>query len=255
MTTSRVGINKNNKRLKVLITGGSRGIGRGISHVLNDANYEVIAIGKNKNPEFLNSNIRYIQADLSTTSGIDYVTKLISIERPSILINCLGIERNCSFTETTKEDYNLVMNTNVTCHVSLTKAVIPYMLKDGWGKIIFITSVWGNVGTRNRAIYTMSKFALHGLALSLADEYGKDGIRINCIAPGFINVDETSNPGRGKDRNDFLAKKIPVNRLGHPEEIGKTVKWLISKDSDYISGQVIVVDGGFQNSGSRGEKF
>ena len=75
------------------------------------------------------------------------------------------------------------------------------------------------------------------------------------VAPGFINIDETSNPGRGKYRNDFLSSKIPVNRLGQPEEIGKTVKWLISKDSDYISGQVIVVDGGFQNSGSRGEAF
>ena len=101
----------------------------------------------------------------------------------------------------------------------------------------------------------MSKFALHGLALSLADEYGKDGISVNCVAPGFINIDETSNPGRGKERNDFLSSKIPVNRMGQPEEIGKTVKWLISKDSDYISGQVIVVDGGFQNSGSRGEAF
>ena len=243
------------KRLKVIITGGSRGIGRGIAHVLHHANYKVIAISKNKEAKFLNSEIRYIQADLSTTDGIEVITELISLEKPSILINCLGIEKNCKFTETTKENYDLVMRTNVTCHVELTKSIIPNMVKDGWGRIIFITSVWGNIGTSKRAVYTMSKFALHGLALSLADEYGKDGIRVNCVAPGFVDVDETANPGRGKKRNNFLANKVPIQRLGQPEEIGKTVKWLISEDSDYISGQVIVVDGGFQNSGSRGENF
>ena len=241
------------KRLKVIITGGSRGIGRGIAHVLHHANYEVIAIGKNKEAKFLNSEIRYIQADLSTTDGIEVITELISLENPPILINCLGIEKNSEFIKTTKENYDLVMRTNVTCHVELTKAVIPHMVKNGWGRIIFITSVWGNIGTCRRAVYTMSKFALHGLALSLADEYGKDGIRINCVAPGFVNIDETSIPGRGQKRNNFLANKVPIQRLAQPEEIGKTVKWLISEDSDYISGQVIVVDGGFQNSGSRGE--
>jgi 3-oxoacyl-[acyl-carrier protein] reductase len=240
---------------KVLITGGSRGIGRGIAHTLNQEGYSVIAIGKSEKAEFLNSDIRYIQADLSTSNGIDKICDFILSEKPVILINCLGIEKNSKFTQITQEDYNIVMRTNVTSHVELSKAVIPIMKENGWGKIVFITSIWGSLGTRNRAVYCMSKFALHGLALSLADEYGKDGICVNCIAPGFIDIDETSNPGRGKDRNDFLSSKIPVNRMGQPEEIGKTVKWLISKDSDYISGQVIVVDGGFQNSGSRGEAF
>jgi len=244
-----------NKPLKVLITGGSRGIGRGIAHVLHQANYEVIAIGQNKEATFLNPEIKYVQADLSTSDGIEVITELISLENPPILINCLGIEKNSEFTKTTKENYDLVMRTNVTCHVELTKAVIPHMVKNGWGRIIFITSVWGNIGKSRRAVYTMSKFALHGLALSLADEYGKDGIRINCVAPGFVNIDETSIPGRGQKRNNFLANKVPIQRLAQPEEIGKTVKWLISEDSDYISGQVIVVDGGFQNSGSRGESF
>ena len=248
-------MNEKNKRLKVLITGGSRGIGRGIAHILNQANYEVIAIGMNKEAKFLNSEIRYIQADLSSSDGIDVIAQLISVEEVPILINCLGIEKNCKFIETTKENYDFVMRTNVACHVELTKAAIPNMIKNGWGKIIFITSIWGSIGTRNRAVYTMSKFALHGLALSLADEYGKDGIRVNCVAPGFVNIDETSNPGRGQKRNEFLASKVPINRLGSPEEIGKTVKWLISEDSDYISGQVVVVDGGFQSSGSRGERF
>jgi 3-oxoacyl-[acyl-carrier protein] reductase len=244
-----------NKKLKVLITGGSRGTGRGIAHVLHKAGYEVIAIGKNKQAEFLNPEIRYIQANLSIPIGVSKITQLIEHECPPILINCLGIEKNSIFTEMTKENYNLVMNTNVTCHVELAKAAIPHMVKNNWGRIIFITSVWGNIGTCRRAVYTMSKFALHGLAMSLADEYAKDGIRINCVAPGFVNIDETSTPGRGEKRNEFLANKVPVQRLCQPEEIGKTVEWLISKDSDYISGQVIVVDGGFQNSGSRGEVF
>jgi len=244
-----------NKNRKVLITGGSRGIGLGIAHVLNQANYEVIAIGKSIESKFLNPEIEYIQADLASSKGIEKIKKLISLENPSILINCLGIEKNSKFIEIIKEDFDKVIRTNVTSHFELTKSIIPNMVKNQWGRIIFITSVWGSLGTRNRAVYTMSKFALHGLAMSLADEFAKDGIRVNCVAPGFVNVDETSLPGRGEKRNNFLASKVPAQRLGKPEEIGKAVKWLISEDSDYISGQVIVVDGGFLNSGSRGENF
>ena len=246
---------RTSKKLKVIITGGSRGTGRGISHVLHKAGYEVLAVGQSKKAEFLNPEIKYIQANLSISNGVSKITELVEQERPLILINCLGIERNSIFTEMTKENYNLVMNTNVTCHVELAKAAIPYMVKKKCGRIVFITSVWGNIGTCRRAAYTMSKFALHGLAMSLADEYAKDGIRINCVAPGFVYVDETSIPGRGVKRNKYLANKVPAQRLCQPEEIGKTVEWLISKDSDYISVQVIVVDGGFQNSGSRGEVF
>jgi len=244
-----------NKKTKVLITGGSRGIGRGISHVLHEAGYEVIAIGKSKQAKFLKSEIRYIQANLATPSGVSKVCSLIDNEIPPILINCLGIEKNSNFTDITQKDYKLVMDTNVTCHVELSKKVIPHMIKNKWGRIIFITSIWGNIGTRRRAVYTMSKFALHGLAMSLTDEYAKHGIGINCVAPGFIYTDETSARGRGKKRNQFLADKVPAQRLGRPEEVGAAVKWLVSKESDYISGQVIVVDGGFQNSGSRGEPF
>ncbi len=245
----------NETKLKALITGGSRGIGRGIAHVLHGAGYEVIAVGKSKEAKFLKPEIRYVQADLATPEGVARVSELIDMEKPPILINCLGIERNSDFTDTTAEDYKLVIDTNVTCHVELSKKAIPHMVQNKWGRIVFITSVWGNIGTRRRAVYTMSKFALHGLAMSLADEYAADGIRVNCVAPGFIYIDETSIPGRGEKRNQFLADKVPVKRLGQPEEIGHTVKWLVSKESDYITGQVIVVDGGFQNSGSRGEAW
>ena len=119
---------------KVLITGGSRGIGRGIAHTLNQEGYRVIAIGKSEKAEFLNSDIRYIQADLSTSNGIDKICNLILSEKPVILINCLGIEKNSKFTQITEEDYNLVMRTNVTSHVELSKAVIPNMIEIGWGK-------------------------------------------------------------------------------------------------------------------------
>ncbi len=241
---------------KVLITGGSRGIGRGISHVLHKAGYEVIAVGKSPQAKFLKSGIRYVQADLATLPGVSKISKLIDKEKPLILVNCLGIERNSDFLDITPENYKLVMDTNVTCHLELTKRAIPHMLKNKWGKIIFIMSVWGLVGTRRRAVYTMSKFALHGLAMSLADEYAKYGIRVNCVAPGFIYIDKTSpSGGRGEKRNKFLAAKVPAQRLGQPEEIGHAVKWLISEESDYISGQVIVIDGGFKSSGSRGEPF
>ncbi len=83
------------------------------------------------------------------------------------------------------------------------------------------------MGASQHAVYTMSKFALHGITSSLTDEYGKDSIKINYVAPGFVYIDETSNPGWGLDRNEFLSSKVPTQRLCNPEEIGKTVKWLI----------------------------
>ncbi len=251
MTTHEHGERDNS----VFVTGGSRGIGRGIAHVLYDAGYSVSVIGKSPTAKFLKPGIRYIQADLSSPEGVNLISDIIDTEHPNILVNCLGIEKNSLFTDITKENYELVMRTNVTCHLELTQKAIPHMVKNGWGKIVFITSVWGSMGTRRRAVYTMSKFALHGLAMSLADEYAQDGIRVNCVAPGFIYVDETSIPGRGSERNTFLARKVPLGTLGRPEDIGNTVKWLVSHESDYVTGQVIVVDGGFKNSGSRGEPF
>jgi len=237
---------------RVIITGGSRGIGRGIAHVLGQAGYKVTAIGKSQKARYLKPDIGYLQADLSTPGGVERACQLIDREPPAILVNCLGIEKNGYFTDLKPRDYRKVMDTNVTCHVELSRRVIPYMQKEKWGRIIFITSIWASTGTHRRAVYTMSKFALEGLAMSLADEYASDGIRVNCVAPGFIYIDETSLPGRGKQRNNFLAKMVPAGRLGRPEEIGDTVKWLVSKEADYVSGQVIVVDGGFLNSGSRG---
>jgi NAD(P)-dependent dehydrogenase (short-subunit alcohol dehydrogenase family) len=93
------------------------------------------------------------------------------------------------------------------------------------------------------------------MAMSLADEYASKGILVNCVAPGFINIDETASPGRGPERNEFLAKHIPMRRMGQPEEVACTIQWLVSPKCSYMSAQVLTVDGGFLNSGSRGQKF
>lgn len=247
---------QSSERKTVVVTGGSRGIGRGICEVLQaNGKYRCIAIGKNQASPYLPSGVEYTQADLSSEKGFKQAIKLIEENEPEVLINCVGIERNGSFLDTTPESVKQVIDTNLMSHVWLTQAALRSMKRLRWGRIIFITSVWASLGTRNRAIYSMTKGAIQSLALSLADEFAVDGIRINCIAPGFMDIDETAHPGRGEARKAFLAEHVPLKRLGHPCEVGKLARWLISDESDYLNGQILFLDGGFSTSGARGSAF
>jgi 3-oxoacyl-[acyl-carrier protein] reductase len=129
------------------------------------------------------------------------------------------------------------------------------MIKENWGRIVFVTSVWGNISVARRQAYSASKFALHGLALSLADEYASKNILVNCVAPGFIDIDKTASRGRGLERNKFLAQHVPMGRMGQPEEVAHLIQWLVSPQCSYVTGQIFAIDGGFANSGSRGLGF
>ena len=240
---------------QVLVTGGSRGIGLAGGHRLHAQGYRVTAVGRSETAKFLDPEIRYVQADLSNLEETQRLCDQIRLEPPSILINNLGVERNKPFEELSLEDFQYVLNGNLLSHFLLCKATIPNMVESNWGRIVFVTSVWGNISASRRQAYSASKFALQGFAMSLADEYASRGVLVNCVAPGFINIDETGSPGRGPERNDFLAQQIPMGRLGQPEEVASLIEWLVSPQCSYMSAQVLAVDGGFLHSGSRGQKF
>jgi 3-oxoacyl-[acyl-carrier protein] reductase len=239
----------------VLVTGGSRGIGLAVCQQLHAEGYRVTAVGRSDTAKFLDPEIEYIQADLSELDDVHQLCERIKSEPPAILINNLGVERNKPFEELSLEDFQYVLNGNLLSHFLLCKATIPAMVENNWGRIVFVTSVWGNISASRRQAYSASKFALQGMAMSLADEYASKGILVNCVAPGFINIDETASPGRGPERNEFLAKHIPMRRMGQPEEVACMIEWLVSPKCSYMSAQVLTVDGGFLNSGSRGQKF
>lgn len=240
---------------KVIVTGGSRGIGLAISRLLHGEGYEVTAIGRETVPKYLPSSINYIQADLSRRDDVSLVCGYIESHPQAILINNLGIDKNKPFEDISTDEFQHVFNTNVTSHFRLCKSCIPGMIDNRWGRIVFITSIWGNTSIRYRQAYSASKFALQGLAASLADEYASKGIHVNCVAPGFIDIDKTTSTNdpcfRGKDRIKLLEEQIPMNRLGQPEEVANLVQWLVSPQCTYITGQTITIDGGFVNGSTR----
>lgn len=240
---------------RVLVTGGSRGIGLAVCRLFHEKGYRVTAVGRSASPRFLDPEIEYLQADLCNLDDARWLCDYIQNQPPAILINNLGVERNKPFEELSLEDFQHVLNGNLLAHFLLCKAAIPSMRQNQWGRIVFVTSIWGNIAAGRRQAYAASKFALQGFAMSLADEYGAEGVLVNCVAPGFIDIDATGSPGRGPERNAYLSERIPLKRLGRPAEVAQHIQWLASPECSYVSGQVLAVDGGFLNSGSRGERI
>ena len=133
---------------------------------------------------------------------------------------------------------------NLFAPFRLSQAAIPSMLDQNWGRIINISSIWGKISKEYRASYSASKFALDGVTLALAAEYSKNGILVNSVAPGFTDTELTRNV-LGDNGIKKLAAGIPIGRIAKPEEIANLVVWLCSEENSYISGQNIIIDGGF----------
>lgn len=159
-----------------------------------------------------------------------------------ILVNNAGITRDALIMRMSEQDWDMVLDTNLKGTFNCTKAVIKPFLKQKSGKIVNVASVMGIVGNPGQANYSASKAGIIGLTKTTAKELGSRGINVNAIAPGFIQTamtDELPDSVR-----DSIAERIPLNRLGTPEDVAKLVLFLCTDDSDYITGQVINVDGG-----------
>ena len=161
---------------------------------------------------------------------------------PDILINNAGITADQLFLRMSDDDWDNVINTNLTGTFNLTKIFLKNMIKNKFGRIINISSISGLMGNPGQVNYSSSKAALNGFTKSLAKEVGSRNITVNCVAPGFIDTDMTSYIGEN-ERNEIL-KQIPLNKFGSPEDISKLVMFLISDEASYITGQTISIDGG-----------
>lgn len=232
-----------------LVTGASRGIGKACAIELAKAGYD-IAVNFAGNEEAANKTVEEIKAlgvdaaafkfDVSNqeaaAKGIEAV--LEKFGRIDILVNNAGITRDGLFMRMSAENWDAVINTNLSSAFYVSQPVVKVMMKQRSGAIINMSSVVGVSGNAGQANYSAAKAGLIGLTKTLAKELGSRGIRVNAIAPGFINTDMTKNLDTSKF-TDF----IPLKRLGEPEDIAKAVKFLAA-DSDYITGQVLEVDGG-----------
>lgn len=226
-----------------VVTGGTRGIGYAIATRLKKENATVLITGTQAVAKNL-ENFDYFSADFNDAENIAQFARFLSDKKPDILINNAGTNLIDNFCDIPLNDFNNIQQINVLAPFQLCQAVIPSMKFKKWGRIINITSVLSRVSKSGRASYSASKFALDGLTSALAAEVAQYGILANCVAPGFIETDLTKRI-LGESGMQEIAQQVPMRRLGKPEEIAALVAWLVSPENTYISGQNIVIDGGF----------
>ena len=233
-----------------IVTGGARGIGRAIGdRFLNEGAivclYDIMEDELKKVKEGCKSNnLRIFTVDISDATSVGSAVNETMSEfgRVDILVNNAGINRDNLLMRMTDEEWDRVIEVNLKGTYNCIKAVIRPMLKARWGRIINITSVIGMIGNAGQANYSASKAGIIGLTKSAAKELASRGITVNCIAPGFIETPMTDV--LPDDVKDTYMKQIPMGKFGKPDDVSGVCAFLSGDDASYITGQVIVVDGG-----------
>ena len=237
------------KNKKIIVTGATGGIGNSIVEKLSNNGANIIATGtKIEKLEYLKSefqNIKIIQFDISKTDKIEEFVENAADElggNIDCLINNAGITRDNLAIRMNLDEWNKVIDINLTSTFVLCKSAIKKMLKNKSGKIINITSVVGHTGNLGQANYTASKAGIIAMSKSLAIEYAKKNININCVSPGFIKTAMTDKID--EKFKEIIISKIPSAKLGEPEDIANAVLFLASNQSKYINGETLHVNGG-----------
>lgn len=224
-----------------LVTGGNRGIGYAIAAELVSAGYKVAVTARSGQGP---AGVMTVVADVTDSNSLDLALNEVEekLGPVEILVANAGITKDNLLLRMSEEEFEEVINTNLTGVFRLVKRVTKGMLKAKFGRIIFIGSVVGLYGSAGQVNYSASKSALVGMARSITRELGSKNITANVIAPGFINTDMTAS--LPQDLADKYRSQIPVGRFAEAEEVAKVVAWFASEQASYISGAVIPVDGG-----------
>ena len=237
------------KNTNIILTGATGGIGNSILEKLITSGANVLATGTNEDKLKLikekYENVITEKFDISNHSEIEsFVNKANDTlgGKIDVLINNAGITRDNLSIRMKDDEWQKVIDINLTSTFLLSKNLIKKMLKSKKGKIINITSVVGHTGNIGQANYTASKAGVVAMSKSLALEYGKKNINVNCISPGFITTDMTDKIN--DDYKEILKSRIPLDRFGSPNDIANAVIFLSSELSDYITGETLHVNGG-----------
>ena len=239
----------NLKNKNIIVTGASGGIGNSIVEKLYKNEANILATGtKIEKLEELKkkfSNIKIIKFDISQHEKVEEFINTATEELGGSLdciVNNAGITKDNLTIRMSLEEWTKVIDVNLTSTFLMCKYSIKKMLKNKFGKIINITSVVGHTGNVGQANYAASKAGIVAMSKSLAIEYAKKNINVNCISPGFISTAMTDQID--EKHKDAIIAKIPSNRLGKPEDVANAVIFLVSEHSDYINGETIHVNGG-----------
>ena len=235
-----------------IVTGASRGIGKTIAKELAKKNIKVIANYNNskemaenlkKELESEGYEIDIFKADVSKKEECKKIVEyaINKYKKIDILINNAGIDKVQLITDVEEEDWNKIINTNLYSAFCMCQEVLPNMIRNKNGCIINISSIWGMVGSSTEVVYSISKAGMDGLTKALAKEVGPSNIRVNSIAPGYIETD-MNNEYTETEKKEIM-NTIPLEKLGQTIDIAKCVNWLI--EDNYTTGQIISINGGW----------
>jgi NAD(P)-dependent dehydrogenase (short-subunit alcohol dehydrogenase family) len=224
-----------------LVTGGNRGIGLAIAHSLQAAGHDVVVTYRSGTPPI---DFRSVQMDVTSTESVE--AAFTSIEEqwglPEIIVANAGMTKDGLVMRMSDEDFESVIDTNLTGAFRVARRATKGLLKLKRGRLIFVGSVVGSVGSAGQVNYSSSKAGLVGMARSFARELGSRGITANVIAPGFVETDMTAT--LDEKRRGEIAGSVPLGRFCTAEEIADVVTFIASPQASYISGALIPVDGG-----------
>ena len=236
-----------------LVTGGTRGIGRRIVEDLAALGAAVTATGaqpdgiERLNRECPVANVTWRQVDFTDRQATEvFVRELSARNRLDVLVNNAGINRLSPIEECRLDDWDALTAVNLDAPFMLIRAAAPVMRRAGYGRIVNIGSIWGEISRPKRAMYSATKFGLRGLTVAVANELAAFNILVNSVSPGFV-LTELTDRNLSADEQSELRAQIPARRFADPAEISKAVIFLASTLNTYIAGQNIVVDGGFLN--------
>jgi len=232
-----------------MVTGSTRGIGRSVALTLAAAGAKVAVIGRDQGragqaAEAIGHEAAGFACDVTSDASVQEAVGAIekALGPIDILVNNAGVTKDNVFLRLSDADWDTVLEANLKGAFRTIRAAARGMMKKRWGRIINVSSVVGIIGNKGQANYAASKAGLLGLTKSMARELASRGITVNAVAPGFIETDMTN--ALTPEQREALAKQIPLERLGKPEDVAAAVLFLASEGASYITGQVLVVDGG-----------
>lgn len=243
----------NNKT--VVVTGGTRGIGKQIVNDLFTLGANVITTGTNKDEILMlnkqvekeTNKIRYFYLDILKEDSVKkFLDEIVEIKNIDCLVNNAGINKLNSIHHSNLKDWDEMINVNLSFPYRLLRIISSNMVKRKYGRIVNISSIFGKISKEKRAIYSATKFGLHGLTVGSSNDLAKYNVLVNTVSPGFVMTDLTKKNLNEKEIEN-IAHQIPAKRFADTRDISSVVLFILSNQNTYVTGQNIIIDGGFTN--------